>query len=59
MVISIVQLESRVVITVDGIILPDVFGGYKLESSDSGELELSLIVRKDISVSGLSAKLKG
>ena len=56
--IRVSQVESRLLIEVDGEILPDIFSEYRWESSNTGKSELSLIIRGDVSVSELSTSLK-
>lgn len=56
--IKLSQVESRIMIEADGKILPDIFSGYQLKSSNSGESELVLIVRGCVRVSELSTNLK-
>lgn len=57
MEIEIIQMDSRVYITVNGEQLPDIFSGYRINSSESGETELSLFIRGEISVAELSIKI--
>lgn len=38
--INISQVDSRVLVTVDGKALPDIFSRYELKSSGCGEMEL-------------------
>lgn len=57
--IKISQIESRMAIAVDGEMLPDVFSEYQFKSPNSGESELLLIIRGNISVSEMSTNLKG
>lgn len=56
--IRVSQVESRLLIEVDGEILPDIFSEYRWESSNTGKSELSLTIRGDVSVSELSTSLK-
>ena len=56
--IRVSQVESRLLIEVDGEILPDIFSEYIWESSNTGKSELSLTIRGDVSVSELSTSLK-
>lgn len=55
--IKITQIDSRVCVTVNGEQLPDIFSGYRINSSESGETELSLSIRGEISVVELSTKI--
>ena len=55
--IKIIQVDSRVCVEVNGERLPDIFSGYKINSSESGEAELSLSIRGELSVAELSAKI--
>ena len=57
MEIEIIQMDSRVCITVNGEQLPDIFSGYRINSSESGETELSLVIRVERSVAELSTKI--
>ena len=57
MEIEIIQMDSRVCVTVNGEQLPDIFSGYRINSSESGETELSLFIRGEISVAELSTKI--
>lgn len=57
MEIKIAQIESRLYVEVDGEVLPDIFCGFKIESSNSEKSELSLIIRGNINVSELSTSL--
>lgn len=54
--IKITQIDSRICVSVDGESLPDIFSGYKIDSSTSGKAELSLFVKGNISVAELSTK---
>jgi hypothetical protein len=56
MQIEISQLDSRLSVSIDGMVLPGVFSGYRLKSSDSGESELALIIKGDVNVAAISAK---
>ena len=56
--INISQIDSRILVEVDGKALPDIFSGYTLKSSGCGEPELQLSLKGNISVSELSAKIK-
>ena len=56
MEIKIFQIDKRICVMVDGEQLPEVFSGYKVNSSNSGESELQLLLKGTISVSELSAK---
>ena len=38
--IHILQIDSRILMEVDGEVLPDIFSGYELKSSSCGEQEL-------------------
>lgn len=58
MEIKISQVESRILVSVNGEVLPDVFSECWFKSSNSGESELSLIIRGKISVSEMSTSLK-
>lgn len=53
--IKISQIDSRMLVEIDGKQLPQVFSGYKIASSNSEESELALMIRGNISVSELSA----
>ena len=53
----ILQIDSRILMEVDGEVLPDIFSGYELKSSSCGEQELWLSVRGTISEAVLSASL--
>ena len=55
--IHILQIDSRILMDVDGEVLPDIFSGYELKSSSCGEQELWLSVRGTISEAVLSASL--
>lgn len=55
--IKIIQVDSRVCVEVNGEQLPDIFSGYKINSSESGEAELSLFIQGKLSVAELSAKI--
>lgn len=55
--IHILQIDSRILMEVDGEVLPDIFSGYELKSSSCGEQELWLSVRGTISEAVLSARL--
>ena len=54
MEIEIIQMDSRVCLPE---YLPDIFSGYRINSSESGETELSLFIRGEISVAELSTKI--
>ena len=58
MEIKLSQIESKLLIQVNGDMLPDIFSGYRLESSNNRNLELSLFIRQDISVFELTTILK-
>lgn len=58
MEVKIQKVDTKFLIEIDGIILPDVFDGYHLKSSNSAESELRLIIRGNINVSELLANLK-
>lgn len=55
--IKISAVDSRTLVEIDGENLPEIFSGYQLKSSNSGELELWLCVQGSVSVSELSAKI--
>lgn len=55
--IHILQIDSRILVEVDGEVLPDIFYGYELKSSSCGEQELWLSVRGTISEAVLSTSL--
>ena len=46
--IKISQIDSRMLVEVDGDQLPEIFSGYQITSSNLGESELALIVRGNI-----------
>ncbi len=56
--INISQVDSRVLVTVDGKALPDIFSRYELKSSGCGEMELWLSVKGIVHVSALAAKIE-
>lgn len=53
MKIEISQSSPYVSIAVDGVLLPNIFSGYELKSSKTGEMELALIVKGDVTVSAM------
>ena len=55
--IKILEVDSHILVEIDGENLPGIFSGYQLKDSNSGELELWLCVQGSISVSELSAKI--
>lgn len=55
--INISQVDSRILVEVDGKALPDIFSGYTLKSSGSGEPELWLGIKKDATENGTSTNL--
>lgn len=55
--ISISQVDSKILIEIDGKKLPDIFSGYELKSSSCGEPELWLSVKGIVNVVALSASL--
>lgn len=55
--INISQVDSKILIEVDGETLPDIFSGCELKSSSYSEPELWLSVKGIINVTVLSASL--
>ena len=55
--IRISKIDERILVEVDGRVLPEVFSGYEVKSSNSGESELLLSIKGQINVSELSAKI--
>ena len=55
--IRISKVDERILIEVNGKALPEVFSGYEVKSSNSGESELLLSIKGQINVSELSAKI--
>lgn len=55
--IRISKIDERILVEADGKALPEVFSGYEIKSSDSGESELLLSIKGQINVSELSAKI--
>lgn len=55
--IKISVVDSRTLVEIDGEHLPEIFSGYQLKDSNSGESELWLCIQGSISVSELSAKI--
>lgn len=58
MEIKLQKIDSKVLVEINGTLLPDVFNEYRLKSSNSGESELALIIQGDINVFELLANLK-
>lgn len=56
--INISQIDSRILVEIDGKALPDIFSGYTLKSCGCGEPELQLSLKGNISISELSVKIK-
>lgn len=57
MKINISQVDSRVLVEVDGKILPDIFSKCGLKSSSCGEPELWLSVKGIVNVNAMSVNL--
>ena len=57
--IKIIQVDLRVCVEVNGEQLPDIFSGYKINSSDQEKPELSLFIQGKLSVAVLLAKIYG
>jgi hypothetical protein len=57
MEIKIQQIDSRVAVEANGQRFPDVFDGYYLKNSNSGESELWLCIKGVTNVSELSARI--
>ncbi len=57
MEIKIVQIDSHVLVEVNGEPLPDIFCGYQIARPNTKESGLALTIRGDISVCEMSAKI--